>query len=187
MNQRLKQDLRKRILTLLRQQQENDRLAKSRQILAKLLQQQVFIKSSTVLFYAAFDGEVDTFDMIKEAQRLNKVIGLPKIIREERRLVPLRVDALETEVLDGLYGIKEPKDSVHARLLPEAIDLVVVPGIAFDKKNNRLGRGGGYYDRFLGSLPEHIPTIGLAFDFQIVDVLPSIEVHDIPVTSVLVN
>ena len=65
--------------------------------------------------------------------------------------------------------------------------MVVVPGVAFDKKNNRLGRGKGYYDRFLKMLPFSTPTIGLAFDFQIVENLPVKEPHDVPVSQVIYN
>jgi 5-formyltetrahydrofolate cyclo-ligase len=57
--------------------------------------------------------------------------------------------------------------------------------VAFDRKNNRLGRGEGYYDRFLKLLPSTTPTIGLAFDFQLVDTLPELEAHDMPVSLVL--
>jgi 5-formyltetrahydrofolate cyclo-ligase len=62
----------------------------------------------------------------------------------------------------------------------EDIDLIIVPGIAFDKKNVRLGRGHGYYDRFLCALPNKTRTVGLAFDFQVVEHLPQ-DSHDIPV------
>ena len=67
------------------------------------------------------------------------------------------------------------------------IELVVVPGVAFDRRNFRLGRGGGYYDRFLAKIPSHTPTIGLAFDFQMIDALPEKETHDRPVSLVLTN
>ena len=69
----------------------------------------------------------------------------------------------------------------------DELDLVVVPGLAFDKRNNRLGRGQGYYDRFLKTLPRGVPTIGLAFDFQIVDTIPQRKEHDVAVDCVLVN
>jgi 5-formyltetrahydrofolate cyclo-ligase len=67
-----------------------------------------------------------------------------------------------------------------------ALDAVLVPGVAFDKQNFRLGRGGGYYDRFLNNLPKKIHTIGLAFDFQVVDRLPH-DHHDIPVHRLIIN
>lgn len=82
----------------------------------------------------------------------------------------------------GQYGILEPVKK--CRVSPEKIGLVVVPGIAFDKKGNRLGRGKGYYDRFLELLPESVPRIGLAFDFQILPFLP-VNPHDLSVDSTI--
>ena len=64
------------------------------------------------------------------------------------------------------------------------IDLIVVPGVAFDKKNIRLGRGHGYYDRFLSGLPKRTKTIGLAFDFQVLEDLPQ-DPHDVPVSTII--
>ncbi|MCK4882744.1 MAG: 5-formyltetrahydrofolate cyclo-ligase, partial [Candidatus Omnitrophica bacterium] len=76
----------------------------------------------------------------------------------------------------------------QAQTLSEAcLDMVIVPGVAFDKHNNRLGRGGGYYDRFLAALSSEVLTVGLAFDFQMVDSLSSQETHDVPVSCVLTN
>ena len=82
------------------------------------------------------------------------------------------------------FGIFQPRAG-HVREVPlEDIDLVIVPGVAFDKYNMRLGRGHGYYDRFLSSLPDRTKTIGLAFDFQVVENLPK-DSHDIPVSRTI--
>jgi 5-formyltetrahydrofolate cyclo-ligase len=97
------------------------------------------------------------------------------------------VASLEEGLEAGPYGIKQPKLAQAQALADETLDMVVVPGVAFDKQNNRLGRGGGYYDRFLGSLSPRTVTVGLAFDFQIVDTLPFQEKHDVSVSRVLIN
>ena len=181
-----KQTLRERILTLLKKQREEERLAKSVMISDKFLRMPAFIKSKLVLFYAPFDGEVDTFEMIKQAQKLGKKIALPRILRKEKKIIPARVNSIERELTPGPYGILQPQADGKKTLSVEELDLVIVPGVAFDKQNNRLGRGGGYYDRFLSTLPSHIPTAGLAFDFQIVNDLPR-QKHDVSVSCVLVN
>lgn len=178
--------LRERILTLLRNQKEEERLNKSRAIGLKLFKLQEFQEAQTILFYASFDGEVETFDMIKSAQQLGKSIRLPRIVEGENRFVPAAVHSLDKDLEDGPYGIKQPKSDPDAAS-PDNPDLVIVPGVAFDNKNNRLGRGGGYYDRFLGSLPPTVKTVGLAFDFQIVDSLSFQEEHDVSVSCVLTN
>ena len=95
---------------------------------------------------------------------MGKRIGLPKIVKAEKKIVPILVEHLEKNLEKGPYGIPQPKDIGGKVLRVEDIDMVIVPGIMFDKKNNRLGRGEGYYDRFLKRIPTNIPTIGLAFE-----------------------
>ncbi len=182
-----KKDLRERILTLLRNQKEEERLNKSLAIGSKLFQMQEFQKAETILFYASFDGEVETFEMMKNAQKLGKIIGLPRIVKSEKKIIPTPVASLEADLEAGPYGIKQSKADPAEALKNDRLDMVIVPGVAFDKQNNRLGRGGGYYDQFLGALPSHIPTVGLSFDFQVVDSLYFKEEHDVPVSYVLAN
>jgi 5-formyltetrahydrofolate cyclo-ligase len=137
------------------------------------------------LFYVAFDGEVETAAMIKRAHIEGKKVAVPTILKEKKMIVPTLISKLE-ELETGPYGIKHPKHDPSQWLKVEDLELVVVPGVAFDKKCHRLGRGAGYYDRFLASLPKDVPAVGLAFDFQIVDVLPHQD-HDIPVSRVIHN
>ncbi len=187
MHNKSKEILRERILTLLRNQKEEERLIKSLAIGDKLFQMVEFQKAETILFYASFNGEVETFEMIREAQKLGKTIGLPGIMKDEKKIVPEAVASLESDLETGPYGIRQPKMDQAQTLSEDCLDMVIVPGVAFDKQNNRLGRGGGYYDRFLELLPPRVLTVGLAFDFQIVDSLSSQEKHDIPVSRVLTN
>ena len=169
---------RERILTLLANQKEEERLIKSLVIRDKLFRLAEFRKAERVLFYASFDGEVETFEMMKQAQKLGKTIGLPRILGKEGRIAPLAVASLEAGLENGPYGIQQPKTDKAKAIARDHLDMVIVPGVAFDKKNNR---------RFLEDLPAHVPTIGLAFDFQIVDSLSFQEEHDISVSRVLTN
>ena len=82
----------------------------------------------------------------------------------------------------GHYGILEPAQKRFCEI--KALDLVIVPGVAFDRRGNRLGRGKGYYDGFLSRLPKDTPSIGLAFDFQILPTLPTTPT-DVSVRSVI--
>lgn len=179
--------IRKKILTLLKNQREEDRVLKSQVIQNKLFLQPEFKKSCTILFYASFDGEVETFSMMEQARKIGKGIALPIIIKEQKKLIPSYVQDLEENLDIGPYGIRHPKRESFDPLDLREIDLVIVPGIAFDRDNNRLGRGAGYYDRFLRDIPSDVPTFGLAFDFQMVDHLPRRKEHDVPVTGVIVN
>ena len=180
-----KTEIRVKTLTALRNQKEEDRFKNSLVILEKLLAVTEFQKSKTILFYASFDGEVDTWPMMKRALNLGKQIALPKIIPTQKKIIPMLISDLQTDLYLGPYGIRQPLDSCRP-VKVEELDLVVVPGVAFDRRNRRLGRGGGYYDRFLADLSPQTPKIGLAFDFQIVDRFP-VDAHDVAVTRVICN
>ncbi len=132
------------------------------------------------MFYVSLRDEVNTLTMIDEAIKTGKKVCVPVILREEKRLIAGEIKDRAMDLEKQHFGIYQPKEA-HAKEVPlHNIDLVVVPGIAFDKDNVRLGRGHGYYDRFLSGLPGSTKTIGLAFDFQVVERLPK-DSHDIPV------
>lgn len=181
-----KKKLREQFLKTLRNQDEQDRLTRSRLIQEKLVVRPEFQMAKTILFYASFDGEVDTFPMMKQASQLKKTIALPIVNKGSKNFIPTRIKDLDS-LNPGHFGIKQPAFAQEAVVGLDYLDLVIVPGLAFDKLHNRLGRGFGFYDRFLASLPEDTPCLGLAFDFQIVEKLPHLEVHDMALTDVLVN
>lgn len=181
-----KNKLRQRFIDLLRKQNVQDRLVKSRLIQEKLFERPEFVSAQTILFYASFDGEVETFPMMKQATQLKKTIALPVINKGSKNFIPTRIKDMD-QLHDGPFGIKQPVLSDDTSIDTKDLDLVIVPGLAFDKCRNRLGRGAGYYDRFLAQLPDSIPALGLAFDFQLVDLLPHVEPHDRILTDVIVN
>lgn len=181
-----KEKIRKRILQLLRNQKEEDRLNKSLSILKQLFNTPQFKAAKTVLFYASFDGEVDTYEMMKQSLQLGKKIALPIIDIQHKKITPALVHDLQKDLVSGPYGIQEPRFEQNRVVPDHGIDLSVVPGIAFDRVNHRLGRGAGYYDRFLSRLAKDTPSIGLAFDFQLVDHLPRLD-HDVPLSGVISN
>ncbi len=182
-----KKALRERLLGLLRHQQEESRLNKSRAVLRKLFETREFKKATTVMFFSSFDGEVQTFDMMRQAQYLGKKIALPVTIKKEKNLIPRLIKDLDDDLCPGPYGISQPCAQDAETVELDRLDLVLVPGLAFDGQGNRLGRGQGYYDRFLKRLPKTTPCFGLAFDFQVVSCLPSVEEHDVPVSRVITN
>jgi len=164
-----KRKIRSKLLLRLKIQKEENRNQKSQQVKEKLFRTKVFKRAKTVMFYIAFDGEVDTQEMIKEAHKLGKRVVVP-ICHKDRTIRPCILKE-GARLKRGFYGISEPTDKKFVSL--RTIDLVLVPGVAFDKKGNRLGRGKGYYDRFLKRIPENRPTLGLAFDFQILPFVPA--------------
>jgi len=176
-----KQQIRSKILFRLKTQKEDIRDRKSKRILKKLLRTGVFKTAEIIMFYIAFDGEVNTEEMIKEAKKLGKIVTVPVCRRDRITLRPCRLDD-NVGFKKGPYGICEPSTKRFIRL--KALDLVIVPGIAFDKKGNRLGRGKGCYDRFLKRVPKDTPSIGLAFEFQILPTIPA-KMHDVSVDRVI--
>ena len=178
-----KQKIRSKILMRLKIQKEENRDRKSRIIKEKLFRTKVFKRAKKVMFYIALKGEVDTKEMIKEAQRQGKIVTVPVCKRDSLSLRPGILDE-HAKLKIGPYGVHEPVEEQCTRL--KNLDLVIVPGLAFDKKGNRIGRGKGYYDRFLGKLPKKTHSIGLAFEFQILPNVPVLT-HDVSVTRVISN
>ena len=184
--QQTKQEIRQKILDLIHHQREEHAVLKSQIIFGKLLALPAFQKAKTILFYCSFNGEVDTFPMMEKAIGLKKKVAVPFVKKETKQIIVMLIESIE-DLVPGSYGIPEPRYDAAKALRPADLDLVLVPGVAFDKANNRLGRGAGYYDRFLSELPSTVPTVGLAYDFQLVPALPGLEPHDRPVAHVLTN
>jgi len=171
-----KGSLRIHYLKLLKEQNKEERSRKSRLIAEQFWQLPVIQKARSILFYASMPGEVDTLAMIEKAIFLGKRVALPIVEQNQRKLIPTLITSME-ELPQRTFGITEPLFDPDKVLDPKDLDAVIVPGLAFDRQHHRLGRGAGYYDRFLSTLPESVSTVGLAFDFQLTDCLPT-EAHD---------
>jgi len=178
-----KKQIRSKILSRLKTQKEEGRNRKSKLIKKKLFITPVFKKARIVMFYISFDGEVNTQGMIKEAYRLGKIVAVP-VCKGNRITIRPCVLRNKAKLKRGPYGICEPAVKKYIKL--EDLDLVIVPGVAFDKKGNRLGRGKGCYDYFLKRLRPDTVSIGLAFDFQILPYLPA-TTQDVSVDRVISN
>ena len=179
--QSTKTEIRRSILERLKKQSPKARLAKSRIIEKRLFQRKEFQRAKTVMFYMSLPEEVNTRRMIRRTLSLGKRVFLPRL--EQNAVRPVAIRDPKKDVVPGRFGILEPKKDRRPAAVGE-IDLVIVPGVAFDSKGNRLGRGGGYYDRFLRRLKGRIPMIGLAFRLQKFHTLPTSS-RDIPVTTLI--
>ena len=176
----MKHKIRSHIKEKLNNHSELEKTKKSGIIKDRLFNEEAFKEAKVVMFYVSLKDEVNTMSMIDEAIRIGKRVCVPVIIKEEKRLIAGEIKDRIADLERQHFGIYQPKTG-HVKEVPlEDIDLIIVPGIAFDKKNVRLGRGHGYYDRFLCALPNKTRTVGLAFDFQVVEHLPQ-DSHDIPV------
>lgn len=175
-----KQQIRSKILLKLKTQKEESRERKSRIIKNKLFRSAVFRRAKRVMFYISFGGEVNTAEMIKCARKLGKLVVVP-LAKKGGSLRPVIFEP-GAKLVRGPYGVKEPV--VRTPVKTGDIDLVIVPGLAFDKKGNRLGRGKGCYDRFLKGSPSTTVSVGLAFDFQILPFIPTAK-HDMRVDRLI--
>ena len=176
----MKHKIRHHIRQKIKSYSELEKSEKSAIIKARLFNEEEFKKAKIVMFYVSLKDEVNTLSMIDEAVRAGKKVCVPVILKEEKRLIAGEIRNRSEDLERQHFGIYQPMEG-HVKEVPlENIDLVIVPGVAFDKSNMRLGRGHGYYDRFLSGIPNSAKTIGLAFDFQVVEDLPK-DSHDIPV------
>lgn len=155
--------------------------AKSRLACEAVIALPQFQRAQVVMIYLETHGEVATELIAQAAFAAGKTVLAPMVDTAAHRLHAGELKCFEQTISHGPYGIREP--SPCPPWPAERIDVIVVPAIAYDRRCNRLGRGGGYYDRFLSDPTFRAFKCGLAFHEQILDALPALS-HDIPVHMV---
>lgn len=133
---------------------------------------QCYLLSRRIALYAGIDHEVDTRMVFKRALREGKILAFPRII-DPGKMIFCKVDDYG-KMRANQYGIPEPAPE-DPEIAMEDLDLVVVPGVAFDRRGYRIGFGGGYYDRILAGLKSEAVTVGFAYAFQVLKALPQNE------------
>ena len=179
-----KQDIRRSIRAVRRGLSEAERLARSRRIWERVADLSCYQHARVVLGYMAFDHEVLTDGLMRQAIASGKQIVLPKVQADRQGIALSAIQNLEDDVAPGYHGILEPQPQRTRAVVPEILELALIPGVAFDLRGGRLGFGTGFYDRLLSRLPRDIPTVGLAFDFQVIPRLPS-QPHDIVLAAIV--
>ena len=150
-----------------------------------------FKKANSILMYVSFRSEVNTRKFLDDIHKMGKKLILP-LVDARHKVLKLYEVKDNSELAPGYMGIPEPDVRENRRVTIKDIDLVVIPGTGFDIQGNRLGYGGGYYDRLLGyeskqlAEVEHIPTVALAFEEQIGEEIPA-EPHDIQVDMIITD
>ena len=142
-----------------------------------------FVAARAVLLTLAFRSEWNTRPLVHAALAAAKTVVVPRVDRQMRMLDLHAIDDPDRDVVPGHLDILEPLPS-RPQVPPEAIEFVLVPGVAFDADGRRLGYGGGYYDRLLPLLAPGAPRVAGAFDIQIVDRVPAAP-HDIRVDAIV--
>ncbi len=180
----MKQTLKQEIFQKRKSLSKEELKEKSLKIKENLYSLDEFKKAKNIMFYVSFGSEVGTRDIIKELlAKKERTIVVPYVV-ENYPILQLselkNFDWLEVKT----FGILEPKELYIREFNYEKLDLVIVPGIVFDKKGHRIGYGHGYYDKFLKTVKKDVKNIGLAFELQVVDEIPE-EEHDVPVDCVV--
>lgn len=183
-----KAELRKIMKMKIQNQKESERRKRSRRIQKIIFSLRDFIKSRCVMLYVSKGTkEVETGALIKKALLMGKKVVLPVTLAKRKTLKAVYLNDSKESLIKSTYGIYEPRisrDNTPVRL--RDIDLAIVPGLAFDKNNNRLGHGQGYYDKFLKRLPKKTPKIGLGFRFQLLEKIPATS-KDFSLTMVITD
>ncbi len=174
----MKEEIRKRVLAGRDALSSEQRTSKSREIEKRLFSLPEFKTSHSVLFFAAFRSEVETAPMIRKTLASGKRVILPKVAGKELSLFEIK--DFDKDVLPGSWNIPEPRETAPVSLTE--VDLIIVPGAAFDEQGNRLGYGAGFYDKLLVSFQG--PTVAIAFEAQIVPEVPT-DLHDVPVKMIV--
>lgn len=138
----------------------------------------------TVMLYLSTPTEVDTSPLALKAWQAGKTVVVPKVSWDQRRMLPVEISSLTDQMTTSGPGVREPAGGKPVPV--DFIDFVVVPGLGFDNKGYRIGRGMGFYDRFLAQAEFIGSSCGLAFDEQIVGELPVLD-HDIPLSMLVTD
>ncbi len=172
--EQLRSELQKRLLAMPPEQRNE----KSHRACQNLISTPKFQGASSIMMYLPLPHEVDTSEAILHAWQLGKTVAVPKISWQQRRMIAVEINSLETGFSTSDFGLRNPMTG--APMPFEEIDLVVTPALGFDREGNRLGRGGSYYDRFFADEKFRASKCGFAFTEQVVDSIP-VDSTDVPV------
>jgi 5-formyltetrahydrofolate cyclo-ligase len=161
--------------------------ASSERIAARAWALPALQEAEVVLLFASIRSEVRTEALIRRCLENGQDVALPKVRSEERRLDLYLVTDLERDLRPGVWNIPEPDPDRCPEVMPRDLDFVFTPGLAFDLRGNRLGYGGGFYDKLLAQVrrdlwPEAVAA--LAFEVQLVSDIPH-KPKDIPVPQIV--
>ncbi|MVX62750.1 5-formyltetrahydrofolate cyclo-ligase [Clostridium chromiireducens] len=181
-----KKTLRKEILTKRKDIDNVEKEKMDKKILNKFYESKFYKDATNIFVYISYDSEIDTRLIINKALKDNKKIYVPRTEFETRIM-----DAVEIKSFDNLiksnYGILEPSKNEPC-INPNELDLIVVPGVAFDRNGGRMGYGAGFYDRYFKKITkdniERIIKLALAYNFQVLDKVPMNE-QDVPVDFII--
>ena len=156
----------------------------SAKIIDTIMELPEFINCKNIMLYLSFNNEVNTYTLAKWCLNNGKTVIAPYCIQSKREIIPFKINNLTKDLSKSTFGVMEPKHNLLEKANIEDIDLIIVPGVVFDVHCNRIGFGAGYYDRFLSKKSKNTLAIGVAYDYQIIDEVPTDE-HDVPLDFII--
>ncbi len=179
-----KAQLRRELMDCLLAISPEQRSEKSRKACNHLISTAHFQEASTIMMFVSLPHEVDTSEAILHAWQLGKIVGVPKISWQQRHMIAVQINSLETGFSTAASGLRTPISGVPVPF--GEIDLVITPMLGIDKKGNRLGRGGSYYDRFFAHPELKAARCGFGYAEQLLDSIP-VGDHDVPVDMLVTD
>lgn len=165
-----KQELRERLRKILAGIPPAELDTKSLQAAHRLFEQREYVKAETVMVFLSLPNEIETSAIVLRAWQDGKRVLAPKVSWNQRRMLPLEIRSLTDDMVSSNMGIREPVSGLPFPI--SLIDLVIVPGLGFDEYGHRLGRGRGFYDRFLAHSDFCGVACGVALEDQVMSSVP---------------
>jgi len=179
-----KKSLRIKVLNIRENISKEEKYLKDNIILEKLFESNLYKDSKNIFVYVSFRDEINTIKLIEKAFLDNKNVYVPKVYNSNKTMKAIKIDSLDN-LEKNKMGILEPKND-NLSIDKNNIDLIIVPGAVFDEDFNRIGYGGGYYDRYLEEISYKNNKIALAYDFQIISKIEA-EDHDIKMDYIITD
>lgn len=158
-----------------------DKKYKSSLIINNVKNEPDYKNARIVALYKSLNSEVDTTELIQYTISIGKIVALPKVVNDELRFY--KINSIDDKFIKSNFGVEEPIGNESNFVSEGNIDLVIVPGVCFDKYKNRLGFGKGYYDRFLDN--KDLKKIGICFKEQIINEKLPVSDNDVKMDKII--
>ena len=167
----MKKELRQQVRSILAQMAPEEIATKSARATERLVETAEYARAEVIMVFLSLPSEVDTTSMVLRSWQDHKRVLAPRVSWEQRRMMPTEIRSLTHDLIESAMGLREPVSGAPIPI--SIIDMVIVPGLAFDAHGNRLGRGRGFYDRFLAHPEFTGVTCGFAFASQVLPEVPA--------------
>ncbi len=169
-----KENLRKKFIDLRENLSQSEIDFLSEKLFKNLTETSLYKNAKSIFIYISVGKEAPTIKIIEDALSKGKIVLVPKVISKEKKMYPVRINSLN-DLVPGVFNIPEPREVIIEDFDP---DLTIVPGLVFDRSGNRIGYGGGYYDRYLSSIKSSTIKLAYGYSFQLTENFKS-EVYDV--------